>query len=199
MQEPLTFEADSHTYRVGGTRLPSVTEILAPIVDYSMVPPDVLAAAAEFGRNVHLATHLYDLGELDFEQLDPALDPYVRAWARFMEESGAVVIASEQPVVHAKLGYAGTPDRVLAWRDRLVVPDLKSTSVVPRSVGPQTVAYARAYQAMRGGRVPARYCIHLRADGTYRAHARRDPADWSMFLSCLNVYRFNHPHGEKEQ
>lgn len=186
----IAFNAEAHTYTLNGKPVPSVSEILRPIVDYSMVPPDVLAAAAEFGKNVHLATHLYDLGELDWSSLDAELVPYVETWKRFIEESGAIVIASEQPVAHGVHKYCGTPDRILLLRDEIIVPDLKSTSTVPRSVGPQTAAYAEAYHSMRGGKKPGRACIHLKPPN-YRVHRRRESTDWSTFLSCLNVWRFN--------
>lgn len=188
----LDFEAATHTYRFGGKVLPSVSEILKPIVDFSMVDPDVLEAAREFGQHVHLATHLFDTEQLEWSTLDPALVPYVEAWKQFIEDSGAVVIASEQPIVHQELGYAGMPDRVLSWKDRIVVPDLKATSVVPRSVGPQTAGYAKAYQSMHGvKKEPERLCIHLKP-GKYTVHRRRELSDWSMFLSCLNVWKWNH-------
>lgn len=187
----LHFDATTHTYTLGGRKLPSVTEIISPLQDFSMVPAAVLAAACEFGKHVHIACDLYNRDMLDWSSLDPPLTPYVTAWARFLEESGAVVIASECRVYHEQLGYAGSPDVVLAWGKRLVLPDLKATAIVPRSVGIQTAAYAKAYQRSHGGREPERYCIHLQ-DGKYRSHKRTDPADWSMFLSCLNVWKYNH-------
>ena len=193
--DPFTFEAESHTYRLGSQRLPSVTEILSPVIDYSMVPPDVLAAAAEFGTHVHLATHLADTGELDPVTLDAALVPYVRAWARYVDDSGAVVLQSEVPFVHRQLGYAGTPDRIVSVRGKRVIVDIKSTATLPPSVGPQTSAYAAADAHMRGTkRQAARLSVHLRPDGTYRAVPLNDPSDWSTFLSCLNIRRFLERH-----
>jgi hypothetical protein len=106
-----------------------------------------------------------------------------------MDESGAVVIACEQPVAHASLKYAGTPDLVLSWRNRIVVPDIKATAVVPRTVGIQTAAYAHAWHSMHGNGMPQRYCIHLTRD-QYRAHRRDDPSDWALFQSCLNIHRY---------
>jgi hypothetical protein len=187
----LQFDAATHTYTLAGRKLPSVTEVLAPLQDFSMVPPAVLQAACEFGRNVHIACDLYNRDALDWSSLDAALVPYVRGWAQFLEESGAVVIASECRVYHDELGYAGSPDVVLAWGKRTVLPDLKATAVVPRTVGIQTAAYAKAYARAHATREPERYCIHLQ-DGKYRSHKRTDPADWSLFLSCLNVWKFNH-------
>ncbi len=188
----LEFDASTHTYRMDGRRLPSVSEIIAPLQDYSNVPAHVLAAACEFGTNVHAACDLYNRDQLDWSALDAELEPYVRAWAAFLEDAGAVVIASECRVYHDELGYAGTPDVVLAWGKRLVLPDLQATAVVPRTVGIQTAAYAKAYARTHRVPEPERYCIHLQ-DGKYRSHKRTDPADWQLFMSCLNVHRFNHP------
>jgi hypothetical protein len=186
----LEFNKDGHVYQLDGRVVPSVTQVLAPLVDFSMVRPEVLEAARAFGNHVHQACHLDDQEALDWSELDPALVPYVTAWRAFLRDTGAVVIASEQPIAHATLGYAGTPDRVLMMKREIVVPDLKATSVVPRSVGPQTSGYAKAYQSQHGGREPGRLCVQLKADGTYSSHRRREPTDWSVFLSCLNVWRF---------
>lgn len=190
----LEFDAGTHTYMLNGVRVPSVTQILAPLEDFSMVPPDVLEAARIRGQHVHEACDLFDRDELDWQSLDLALVPYVEAWRNFICESGAVVIASETRVVHEQLGYAGSPDKVLSWGKREVIPDIKATAIVPRTVGAQTAAYAKARHFMLGGREPSRCCIHLRPDGKYSVHPRRDPADWALFISCLNVYKFQEKH-----
>lgn len=186
----LDFEKAGHVYRLDGRVVPSVTEILRPLENFTMVPPAVLEAARIFGGHVHEACHLDDIEALEWDSLDPALVPYVLGWRKFLKDTGAVVIASEQPIAHATLGYAGTPDRLLSWGKRLVLPDIKSTTVVPRTVGPQTAGYAAAYQSQYGGREPERLCVQLKPDGTYSSHRRRESTDWSVFLSCLNVWRF---------
>lgn len=188
------FDKQTHTYKLNGRRIPSVTQVLAPLEDFSRVPHDVLEAARLFGQHVHEACDLFNRGELDWLSLDPALVPYVESWRKFINDTGAVVIASEMRLVHPTLGYAGTPDVILAWGNRTVLPDLKSTATVPHTVGAQTAAYAKAYQSMVGGREPDRYCIQLGADGKYKLHPRRDPADWSLFLSCLNIFKFKEKH-----
>lgn len=191
----LQFDPVAHTYEAAGKLLPSVTRILGILNDWTGIPPAVLEAAREFGANLHAAIDLYNRDELDESSVDPALVPCLNAWKTFLSDSGAVVIASEHPVYHAKYGYAGKPDVVLEWKNRIVLPDLKSTHAVPHTVGPQTAAYAEAWWYMNGarGRRPERYCIHLK-DGKYALHKRDDPADWSMFLSCLNVFNYLEKH-----
>jgi len=116
----IEFDPETHVYRVDGRTLPSVTDVLGIIQDFSAVPPDVLEAAKQFGKHVHQAINLFNRDELDWRALNPALVPFVERWRAFLDESGAIVIASEQQVAHARLGFAGTPDVVLSWGKRTV-------------------------------------------------------------------------------
>lgn len=185
-----TFDAEKHEYRLQGKVLPSVTQVLSIVNDFDRVPRAILEHARERGECLHRAVNLYNRDDLEFESLDNDTSADVYAWARFLRESGAVVIASESPVVHETLGFAGTPDVVLSWKERIVIPDIKSTYSVPATVGCQTWAYAAAWQSMNGAkRMPERYCIHIK-DGNYTAHKRNDPADQSLFISCLNIWQW---------
>lgn len=185
----IEFNAERHEYRLDGKLLPSVTAVLSIVNDFDRIPRAILENARDRGERLHKAVNLYNRDDLDMDSIDDETREDVHAWARFLRESGAVVIASESPVYHEQFGYAGTPDVVLDWNGRIVIPDLKSTYSVPRTVGAQTAAYAEAYRSMHAGRRPERYCIHVK-DGNYKAHKRNDPADWALFLSCLNVHKF---------
>jgi hypothetical protein len=68
----LEFDAATHTYRLDGELVPSVTTVLKSVglVEYSHIPQDVLQAAAHRGTAVHYALELLDRGELDYESLD---------------------------------------------------------------------------------------------------------------------------------
>jgi hypothetical protein len=191
MAEALTFDATSHTYRIGGRLLPSVTTILKRLQDFSGIPAAVLEQARERGERLHKAVNLFNRNDLDWDSLDPEIRSLTEAWAQYLSDTGAVVIASEQPVWHPKFKYAGTPDVVLELGGRIIVPDLKATWAVPRTVGLQTAAYAEALWELAGGRgrKPERSCIHLK-DGKYNVVPRNDPADWAVFFSALNLYRW---------
>lgn len=186
----LTFEPDAHRYRLHGVELPSVTQVLSPYSGLEFVDPVVLRAAADFGNHVHAAVHLHNEERLDWSALDPALMPYVQAWQRFLDDTGAVVLRSEQRVVSARFGYAGTLDTLLAWGPRDVLTDVKSTSGVPRTVGPQTAAYAEAWREMTGRRVRDRYCVHLKPDARYALHKLDNPRDWSVFQAALTIHQW---------
>lgn len=182
------FDAARHEYRVAGRVVPSVTQVLGILSDFGAVPAEVLARAAEFGTHVHQACAMSNAGNLDEAALDPALAPYLAQWKRFVVESGAEIRDSELVVFNAGLKYAGTLDVLAHWKGQLCIIDIK-TGEVPRTVGAQTEAYRRAYMAQECGVAPRRrYCIQLTADA-YKVHALNDPADWSLFTSCLNVWR----------
>jgi len=187
----LEFDKGSHTYRVDGRRVPSVTQVLDPLLELDGIPRDVLEAARVFGQHVHEACHLMVRGELDWSRLDPALVPYIEGARRFIEESGIVIIASELAVTGAREGVmcAGTLDIAGVMREAEWIIDYKATSSIPRTVGPQTAAYERFYRMQRGGRPRRRACVQLRP-GDYRLHVLNDPADWNVFLSALNLHQW---------
>lgn len=186
----LTFDSATHTYRLNGARLPSVTQILSPYSSLEFVDRDLLERAAAFGTHVHEACHLFSQDALDRESLDSELAPYVDAWAAFLEDTGAVVLLSEQRVVSEQYGYAGTLDAIVWWGKSKRLIDIKSSTGVPKTVGPQTAGYAQAYREQTGEPIRDRYCVQLKPDGTYRSHKLSDPADWSIFLSALNLNRW---------
>lgn len=178
----LVFSAETHEYRLDGRVLPSVTQALSVLDQYEGVPPRVLEAAREFGRHVHLACDLDNRGVLDEATLDPALAPYLAGWRKYRADSGLVIVASELRLHDARLGYAGTCDVLGEVLGRPSVIDIKS-GLVPKTVGAQCAAYAHALKVRR------RYCVQLMPND-YRVHALNDPADFSLFLSCLNIAKW---------
>jgi hypothetical protein len=193
----LEFEPAAHVYRLDGHIVPSVTQVLdEQLTDWSGVPVDVLEAARMFGTHVHTACHLLVRDELEWSSLDPALVPYVEAARRFLDESGMTVLNAELPLASQKMKFAGTLDIRGVMRDAVCVVDWKSTSVMPRTVGPQTAAYDRLYCEQFGGRPAKRYCVQLNPalPNGYKIHKLDNPADWAMFQSALNCWRFKHAH-----
>lgn len=184
----LQFNEATHTYTLDGRRLPSVTEVLEPYTGLDFVDRETLRAAAQLGTDVHAAIHLDSTGRLAY--CPPHVEPYLDAWRRFLAESGAVVIESEVHVYEPVLGYAGTLDNILHWNDTEVLTDIKSGSVVPKTVGPQTAGYALALK-YHGRSIRTRRCIHLRPDGTYKVHKLTDTRDATVFLSALNVWKWH--------
>src|ERR1700730_8589171 len=104
----LTFDPESHIYRHQGRIVPSVTQVLSILNDFSDVHPDYLEASRAFGQHVHAMIDLDNKAELDEEALDGELLPYLNQWRLFLRESKFEVTASELRVHNKALGYAGT-------------------------------------------------------------------------------------------
>ncbi len=193
----LEFTAEDHSYRLNGVSLPSVTQCTGLLCDYGNIPPAVLQAACDFGTNVHRATELFDLDDLDEDALSPALAPWLDGWKRFKNESGFLVRDIESRVYSKTYGYAGTLDRVGVLNGKLVIIDIKTPTVVNPSTGPQTAAYQHAVEEMNKEKIKGRYALQLKGDGTYRLIPYADKNDFNVFLGCLNVINFRRKHHGK--
>lgn len=196
MSAALQFDEVAHRYTLDGVELPSVTHILDDVFDeYRSIDPDTLRRAQERGTAVHKACELYDLEQLDITTVDESIAPYLAGYINFLSETKFEHHAIEQKVVSRKYGYAGTLDRlgVLGKSKRRCQIDLKSSVSVSRSVGPQTAAYdqaAREEKYIGAKEIMDRYALQLRADGGYRLLPCKSPADFSVFLSALTIYKF---------
>ena len=178
----IDFDEATHTYRVQGKVVPSVTQILKPVVDFSFVPHEVLANASKFGTAVHLATELDDLRELDESSLDERIVPYLSAWRTFSKNNNVSWHGIEQRIYNDQFKYCGTIDRVGKVNGKQSVVDLKTSAGLYPSYALQTAAYQRAVN-------PAfdRLVVQLKADGTYQIKKYESPTDWAVFCSLLTL------------
>ena len=168
-----------------------MTSILSPLSDFSFVSPDVLEAASAFGTAVHLACELWDKGDLDEVELDPALVPYLAGWKQFSEDWKVEWTMVEERVFQPTHRYAGTLDRFgtvtspLSGDCTTAVVDIKSSVALYPSVGPQLSAYKEAI--LESTNKTQRIAVQLKADGSYVAKTYTDRDDWPMFLSLLTL------------
>jgi hypothetical protein len=184
----LEFEASTHTYRVAGQVIPGVTTILkdAGLIDYSMIPQEVLLVASQRGTAVHQALQYLDDGTLDESSVDLSIAGYIEAYKRFCDESGFVPGHIEHRVFHPAYRYAGTLDRTGVFRGSSapVLLDFKTGIVLPGH-RLQLAAYTHCMPAPRRFR---RCALKLNADATYRLHefpASEYQRDVEVFLSAL--------------
>ena len=187
----IEFDPGPHRYRLRGKVVPSVTQILAPLVDLSGIPAQILERARYRGQLAHEVCDLDNKGALaNIDDLDPSIIMFLCAWREWQAQTGAV-IQSEFRVASYEFGYAGTIDNVALIRDRLTLVDLKATAEIPKPVGPQTAAYARAYYDTTGQKIQDRIVVRLdQRESRTRSQRLNDPADWSVFHSCLNIYKW---------
>lgn len=183
----LVFEEATHRYFLNGTEVPSVTATIRDNRlggDFSRVDPAVLDRARQLGSAVHVALHYYDEGTLDTATVDPAVWPYLEAWARFKTERDVTVLVMEQRLADPVHRFGGTLDRIAVIDGRRVLIDVKSGSVDGADL--QTAAYARLAGEPASTR---RWAVQLHPERQipYTVYAYQDPNDWRLFRSALEL------------
>lgn len=196
----LTFDEETHTYRLDGRVIPSVTQILksAGVIDDSFYNEEGRVR----GTAVHLATQYLDEGDLEWESLDPEIIPYVKAYQKFKEESGFIPELIEKKVFKradssraSVIDYAGTLDRAGKFSPDFMpqsrqdffssdycLIDLK-TGAAPQWAGAQLAGYAITLlpQMVR------RFVLLLKKNGKYKLQEFKNPDDYSVFYGACHV------------
>lgn len=191
----LTFDPIKHEYSVNGTVLPSVTQILAPLSDFSMIAPDVLEHKRQIGVAVHRAIELSILVELDKTSIAEEWRGYFVAWENFLIDSctDEADIGVGKPLHDPTLGFAGTPDVQLYINGRWAVVDVKTAETAHPAWALQTIAYKHLLNVNTPkGQHPIldRFALKVREDGTYSLIQHKDKSDFNVLLSLLNVKKW---------
>lgn len=188
----LTFNEASHTYRLDGLIIPSVTTLMKPLSEayYGGIDARTLNRAADRGSAVHSAIDIYSrYGVIDIE---PELEGYFNAFLSWTKDYDVNPYATETRTYNRVLMYAGTVDMSCSESGVDTLVDFKTTvSFSPMLCGVQLEAYDRA-QESHGVKYQNRVIIQLRKDGTYRRHTEFPPRIecWRVFNSLLNVSGF---------
>jgi len=190
----LTFDERSHTYRVDGQVVPSVTQILehAQFVD----PTGFTEVSRSRGALVHRSVELYDLGRMPRNPGVPEVQGYLEAYIRFKEESGFVDRESEVRLGSALYRFAGTLDKVGAFHlpgsqaGIEAIVDIK-TGEPARWWGMQLAGYQILDQERTRGSIwRRRFDLQLHEDATYNLVEQRSPADRGVFLAALTCWHW---------
>lgn len=190
---PLTFDEATHTYRLDGRVVPSVTQVIGSVLPGWQADEWYL----QRGRALHHACALLDRGVLNWDSVAPEIIGRVRAWQRFVADSRAIIMGIETPHADSVYRFAGTIDRIL-FVDGVELPvicDLKST------IEPQVRVQLGGYSVLSGvgGKRPRRaVAVELHDDATYKTlwlndHEMRRAEQ--TFLAALTVHNFKTMHG----
>ena len=199
----LSFDPASHTYRVDGRVVPSVTELLEAAgvsPDYRRIHPAVLQHARLRGRHTDAACDLADTDDLDWSSVHPEAVPLVQSWESFKKDYGYEPILQQPLLYHPIWDYAGTPDSIGMLDDHVVVVERKATARMAGSYALQVAGYAceGLHLAPRGGGrlepvtwgQPARLGVHLQRSGKYDLVSYDDPSDISAWLGVVALARW---------
>ncbi len=194
---PLEFEEETHTYRLDGKIIPSVTEILTDVglyPDFSMTDPWY----AERGSLVHLATHYYDNGTLDPDSIDDEIHGYLKSYLEFKNVYLFDVKESEMRVHDPIYWYAGTADKLgdIDWdgQRREALPDLKC--------GPPEYGYQfqiAGYSMARGlHHSTLRLGVYLNKNGKLpKVIEYNDPGDFEIFKAATLLFHAKRKRGNR--
>lgn len=122
------FIEESHTYVYEGIIIPSVSSIMSKLSEkkYERISAERLNIAADRGTRVHKAIE-------EFEKLGKTTDdlevrPYLLAYRIAKKLHKFEVLDNERRLTNGK--YAGTLDMIAIKDGRLIIIDLKATSVI---------------------------------------------------------------------
>lgn len=175
-------------------KLYSVTEVLSPWSDYSSVPPDRLAAAAERGKRIHAAAAAKLTGTFLVVPLHPEDAGLWESLSSWMDSEISDVFDVEPELIDEKMGFIGHPDLLCCVRKRYCVVDWKTPQTEQPTWKIQLGAYVHlAIQARK-------YVSPVWRGMAVQPHPEGKPAkatpylgtaqDLSIFLSALNAYRY---------
>lgn len=177
--------------------LPSVTEVIAPWVDFSGIPAAVLNHASERGTEVHrVCLDLYAQG-LPVVGIDAEARGYFESFRLWFDKRVEEVLLTEVRLFDDAHGYSGQMDLLIkikqAYGGEVWMVDLKTPLAQSKSWRVQLAAYRALLISQKG--ITPDHCGSLRLDPNGGA-ARVDwyegsaDGDFNVFLSCLNAYRF---------
>ena len=191
----LNFEPTAHRYTWNKRTIPSVTQALEPLFDFSSVPYSVLERKRQIGTQVHHAIEAEILDGNGARMVDADAMPYFTSWCNFRSECDFQPVLVEHRVTSDELGeryrYGGTLDEWGLLQHHPALIDWKTClQLNTTAVGAQTAAYLKAL--VREGIASLsdrRFALKLGANGRYQlVRFRALSDDWGAFVFRLKEH-----------
>ena len=188
----LAFEDSTHTYRLDGIEIPSVSAIMGPLsaAKYRGISESTLDRAADRGTAVHNAIENYIKFEID--DVPPEHRGYFDAYLDWWNETKPEVVGSEVRVYHKIMRYGGTVDMLVYIGGKLTLVDIKTTAALSdMTCGVQLEAYSQCLKSL-GITIERKVILHLKKDGKYavREYPANDATRWKVFGALKCVYDY---------
>lgn len=205
------FDHATHTYRVDGITVPSVTRILdsAGLVSYGGIRTEVLERKSELGTKVHQATQFYDENDLDWNSLSDEVKPRVEAWASFRNDTGFQPRQIEKRFIATvqQMQYGMTVDRegFFGRKNEEAVIEIKNSAKIESWHAIQLAGYALGLPDIDGKTTSSmalfcrrrRIVVQLLETGKYKKFDFTDRNDAGVFISALHVTHWKLSKGMK--
>lgn len=169
---------------------PSVTTVLKPYTDFSMVPEHILTRATERGRKVHAICAAICQG-LWIPPIPSECAGYIKSFRIWLDAYVEKIIFVEKELVDPVYGFLGHPDMVVKIPEGIVLVDLKTPIALQKTWQLQLAAYL--HLAKMNGHKPERVgSLRLNANGGIaKMDWYQDSAnDLNIFLALLNGWRY---------
>lgn len=205
----LTFNPDTHEYRVDGIGKPSVTQILSNVgtrmtgsdgkkhwspIGFDDRFFDDSGNASKFGDHFHFVAARI-IQDIDVEY-DPKMEPWIHGLKMFLHDNWKLidkrdVSLIEIPMYSEEFGFAGTPDWYFHSDAGRFIIDWK-TGVFQKHSRMQTAAYAQLVaELLNSGTLMHRWTVQI-LPGSYKIDKRYNHReDWNQFNSLLNVWKMS--------
>jgi hypothetical protein len=162
MNNKISFNQETHEYRLDDIPVPSVTHIISETIGHGWTATDWYLTR---GRAIHRCAEFICQGK-EFK-FDERLTGYIAAIRKFFADTKAEIIKSELAVASIVFQYAGTLDLICKIGTRNVIIDWKHSidkNRIPLQIGGYAVA-ARETIGME-------YCfgagVQIKESGTYQ-------------------------------
>lgn len=190
--EGITYDDGKHEYRIDGSVVPSVTQLLEPVRGEMGGTDSQREYKRQIGKALDAAIQLSERQELDYSTLAPEVLPFFEAWLAFKRDTGFRPMLLQTVVYSRKLRYAGTLDmlgtRVPDSLNPNELIDTKCTWAMEPATAIQTAGYAIAAHESHGIRVLKRAGLQLLRDGKYKYHPFNGQLDENVFKACLAIH-----------
>ena len=190
-EDQLTFDPQTHIYRLNDVPIPSVTQIMQPLSrhKYRDIDEETLNHAAERGTAVHSAIEFYDRFGLD--ECEGEARPYFEAYLDWSRKYRPKIISNEKPTWHKHLLYAGTVDMLAEVMGKLTLIDFKTTATLNDMLTTvQLEAYRRALDTQDPYHpIMQTAILQLKPDGTYtwKTYKAPDLEAWQTFTALITI------------
>lgn len=188
----IEFDEPTHTYRLDGAVVPSVTQLLEPVRRELGGSESVLEYKRQIGKALDTTIELSERDDLIYSSIDDAVLPFFEAWLQFKKDTGFRVLLNQPIVYSRKLRFAGKPD-IFGTRDPVrstpdELLDTKCVWTIDPATAIQLAGYDIGAQESLGIHVKKRSGLQLLRDGKYKLYPYNNPLDHSVFKCCLTLH-----------
>jgi hypothetical protein len=190
-----TFDATTHTYKIEGVAVPSVTQVLSDLIPGWQASEWYL----QRGTAVHACCAMIARG-VAFDH-DPAIDGQVSACRRFFEEVKpyALYCTTECRLFSNRYNFGGTLDLVAVIGNDRTIIDWKASfgAALPYQLAAYSIMY---HEVFHGCVINRGVGVQLNEDGTYKMSQVYDLRNYKNgFLALLSAYKIRRACKVKEE